>query len=171
MEEFLATVCTREWNDRLDRGLPFAEGVSELVARFPDQAELIVAYHERWPEMVRGAIEGTVAVLGALRAAGVPVYALSNWSLETYPVGTERFGFLDDFDGVLLSGEVGVAKPDPEIFHELCARFDLRPATTLFVDDSLPNVEAARRLGFLVHHFRDADALREELVARGLLPG
>jgi len=170
MEEFLATVCTRAWNDRVDRGLPFAEAVAELVARFPDAAELITAYHERWPEMLRGEIDGTVAVLGELRAAGVPVYALSNWSAETFPIGRERFGFLAELDGVLLSGEVGMAKPDPEIFEELCARFDLRPADALFVDDSLPNVEAARQLGFRAHHFREAATLRRELVALGLLP-
>jgi 2-haloacid dehalogenase len=120
--------------------------------------------------MLRGAIDGTVALFDRLRAAGVPVYALSNWSAETFPWGRDRFPFLGDFDGVLLSGEVGLAKPDREIFDELRARFDLEPASTLFVDDSVANVEAAARLGFRTHHFRSPEALEAELLALGLLP-
>jgi 2-haloacid dehalogenase len=171
MEEFLATVCTPEWNAEFDRGRPFAEGVAELVERFPEQAALITAYHERWAEMVAGAIEGTVALVRGLRDAGVPVYALSNWSAETFPVGRRRFPFLDELDGLLVSGEVGLIKPDREIFDELRARFDLEPASTLFVDDSPANVEAAARLGFRTHHFRSPEALEAELVGLGLLPG
>jgi 2-haloacid dehalogenase len=170
MEEFLTTVCTSAWNEQLDRGRPFAEGVAELVERFPDQAELITAYHERWPEMVKGPIEGTVDVLEELHHAGVPTYVLSNASAETWPFAVERFPFLGRFDGILLSGEVGVAKPDPEIFDELCRRFDLRPESTIFIDDKAPNVDAARALGFAGHHFTDAAGLRQELVALELLP-
>jgi 2-haloacid dehalogenase len=169
MEEFLGTVCTPSWNDELDRGRSFAEGVAELVERFPDQAELIAAYHERWPEMMRGAIDGTVEVLEELRAAGVPTYVLSNASAETWPFAVERFGFLGRFEGVLLSGEVGVAKPDAAIFDELCRRFGVRPETTIFIDDKAANVDAARRLGFAGHHFQGAPGLRAELVALGLL--
>jgi 2-haloacid dehalogenase len=169
MEEFLATVCTSSWNDQLDRGRPFADGVAELVERFPDQAELIAAYHERWPEMVKGAIDGTVEVLDALQGGGVPTYVLSNASAETWPHAVERFPFLARFDGVLLSGEVGVAKPDPEIFDELCRRFDLRPESTIFIDDKEANVDAARRLGFAGHHFQGAERLRNELAGLGLL--
>jgi 2-haloacid dehalogenase len=169
MEEFLATVCTSSWNDQLDRGRPFAEGVAELVERFPDQAELITAYHHRWPEMVKGPIDGTADVADELRAAGVPTYILSNASAETWPFAVERFPFLGSFDGVLLSGEVGLAKPDPEIFDELCRRFDLRPEATVFIDDRAANVEAARALGFVGHHFSDAAGLRAELVRLDLL--
>jgi len=169
MEEFLDTVCTPSWNDQLDRGRPFAEGVAELVERFPDQAELISAYHERRPEMVKGEIEGTVGVLDELLAADVPTYVLSNASAETWPFAVERFPFLGRFRGVLLSGEVGVAKPDPEIFDELCRRFDLRPESTIFIDDKAANVDAARALGFAGHHFEGAAGLRAELVRLGLL--
>ena len=170
MEEFLDTVCTPSWNEQMDRGRPFAEAVAELVGRFPDQAELVAAYHERWPEMLRGPIEGTVEVLHELRAAGVPTYVLSNASAETWPDAVERFPFLEELDGVLVSGEVRMAKPDPEIFEELCRRFGVVPASTIFIDDKAANIEAARRLGFAGHHFQGAAALREELVALGLLP-
>jgi len=108
-------------------------------------------------------------VLGELRAAGVRVLALSNWSAETFPVARARFEFLDWFEGIVLSGEVRVGKPDPRIFAHLVERFALDPATALFVDDAPVNVAAAARLGFHAVLFSGAEALRAELVEHGLL--
>jgi 2-haloacid dehalogenase len=170
VEEFLATVCTPEWNAELDRGRPFAEGVAELVERHPEHAAAIAAYHERWPEMVAGDIPGTVEVLAELRAAGVPLYALTNWSAETFAITRGRFEFLEWFDGLLVSGEERVTKPDPAIFQLLLDRFGLDPTATVFVDDSEANVAAARRLGFDAIGFTGHEELRRELVARRLLP-
>jgi 2-haloacid dehalogenase len=169
VEEFLATVCTPEWNAEQDRGRPFAEGVAELVERHPVHAVAITAYHERWPEMLGGAVGGTVEVLAELRAAGVPVYALTNWSAETFGVARERFEFLEWFDGVLVSGEERMIKPDPAIFRLLLDRFGLDPKATFYVDDSEPNVEAAGRLGFDAVRFRTPARLRRDLEARRLL--
>jgi 2-haloacid dehalogenase len=170
VEEFLATVCTPEWNAELDRGRPFAEGVAQLVERHPEHAAAIAAYHERWPEMVAGDIPGTVEVLAELRAAGVPLYALTNWSAETFAITRGRFEFLEWFDGLLVSGEERVTKPDPAIFQLLLDRFGLDPTATVFVDDSAANVAAARRLGFDAIRFTGHEELRRELVARRLLP-
>lgn len=170
VEEFLATVCTPEWNAELDRGRPFAEGVAELVERHPEHAAAIAAYHERWPEMVAGDLPGTVEVLAELRAAGVPLYALTNWSAETFAITRGRFEFLEWFDGLLVSGEERVTKPDPAIFQLLLDRFGLDPTATVFVDDSEVNVAAARRLGFDAIGFTGHEELRRELVARRLLP-
>jgi 2-haloacid dehalogenase len=169
VEEFLATVCTPEWNAEQDRGRPFAEGVAELVERHPEHAANIAAYHERWPEMVTGDIPGTVEVLAELRAAGVPLYALTNWSGETFAITRGRFEFLEWFDGLLVSGEERVTKPDPAIFRLLLERFGLDPAATVFVDDAEANVAAARRLGIDAVRFTGPDDLRRELVARRLL--
>jgi 2-haloacid dehalogenase len=169
VEEFLATVCTPEWNAELDRGRPFAEGVAELVERHPEHAAAIAAYHERWPEMVAGDIPGTVEVLAELRAAGVPLYALTNWSAETFAITRGRFEFLEWFDGLMVSGEERITKPDPAIFQLLLDRFGLDPAATVFVDDSEANVAAARRLGIDAIRFTGHDELRRELVARRLL--
>ena len=119
--------------------------------------------------MVEGAIDGSVEILAELRAREVPIYALSNWSAETYPEARARYDFLSWFRGILISGEVGLAKPDPAIFRLACERFGLEPNTTLFVDDSEPNVEAARDLGFAAEVFRGADGLRARLVESGLL--
>jgi 2-haloacid dehalogenase len=169
VEEFLATVCTPEWNAEQDRGRPFAEGVAELVERHPVHAVAITAYHERWPEMLGGAVDDTVEVLAELRAAGVPVYALTNWSAETFGVARERFEFLEWFDGVLVSGEERMIKPDPAIFRLLLDRFGLDPGATFYVDDSEPNVEAAGRLGFDAVRFTTPAQLRRDLEARRLL--
>jgi 2-haloacid dehalogenase len=169
VEEFLATVCTPEWNAELDRGRPFAEGVAELVERHPAQAAAITAYHERWREMLGGEVPGAVAVLADLRAAGVPLYALTNWSAETFAITRGRFAFLEWFDGVVVSGQERVIKPDPRIFRLLADRFGLDPETTFYVDDSEANVAAARALGFDAVRFTGPERLRRDLEARRLL--
>ena len=169
VEEFLATVCTPEWNAEQDRGRPFAEGVAELVVRHPAHAAAITAYHERWPEMLGGDIAGTVELLAELRAAGVPVYALTNWSAETFGIARERFEFLEWFDGVLVSGEERMIKPDPAIFRLLLDRFGLDPGATFYIDDSPANVAAADRIGFDAVRFTSPAQLRRDLEARGLL--
>jgi 2-haloacid dehalogenase len=169
MEEFLATVCTPEWNAEQDRGRPFAEGVAELVERHPAHAAAITAFSERWEEMLGGDIPGTVEVLAELRAAGVPLYALTNWSAETFGVARERFEFLAWFDGVLVSGEERMIKPDPRFFRLLVERFALDPWATFYVDDSPANVEAARGLGFDAVRFTGPRRLRQDLAVRRAL--
>jgi 2-haloacid dehalogenase len=169
VEEFLATVCTPEWNAEQDRGRPFAEGVAELVERYPVHAAAITAYHERWTEMLGGDISGTVELLAELRAAGVPLYALTNWSAETFGIARERFEFLSWFDGVLVSGEERMIKPDPAIFRLLLDRFGLDPQATFYVDDGPANVAAASELGFDAVRFTGPGRLRRDLETRGLL--
>ncbi|HSK37918.1 MAG TPA: HAD family phosphatase [Actinomycetota bacterium] len=169
VEEFLATVCTPEWNAEQDRGRPFAEGVAELVERHPVHAAAITAYHERWTEMLGGDIGGTVELLAELRAACVPLYALTNWSAETFGIARERFEFLSWFDGVLVSGEERMVKPDPAIFRLLLDRFGLDPQATFYADDSPANVAAASELGFDAVRFTGPEQLRRDLEVRGLL--
>ena len=169
VEEFLATVCTPAWNAEQDRGRPFAEGVAELVERHPAHAAAITAYHERWPEMLAGEIGGSVEVLAELRAAGMPLYALTNWSAETFVVARRRFEFLSWFDGVLVSGEERMIKPDPAFFRLLLDRFGLDPEATFYIDDNQANVAAARRLGLDAVRFTDPGRLRRELTARRAL--
>jgi 2-haloacid dehalogenase len=171
MERFLAEVCTQEWNERQDAGRPFAEAVEELLARHPEHEAFIRAFHERWPETVAGAIEGTVEVLADLRAAGYQLGALSNWSAETFRLVRSRFEFLEWFDAIVLSGEVRILKPDPRIFAVLLERLGRRADECVFVDDSAANVEGARRLGFDTIRFATPEALRAELERRGVLAG
>jgi 2-haloacid dehalogenase len=167
MERFLAEVCTPAWNARLDAGLPFAEGIAELIRQHPSQAEAIEIYRSRWDEMLEGAFEDTVEIVRELRRANVPVYALSNWSAETYASTRRRFPFLDELDGTLISGEIGVGKPDPAMFRAFLDRFGLVAESTVFIDDSSANVAVARSLGIEAIQFRDAGQVRRELIARG----
>jgi len=169
MESFLAEVTTAEWNARQDAGRPWAEGIELLVAEHPERRELIEAFHRRWPEMLAGEVPGTVDVLAELRTAGVRLLALSNWSAETFPIARDRFPFLTWFEAIVLSGEVGVNKPDPQIYEHLIGNFEVSPGATLFVDDSAANVDAARALGFHAVQFTDAPTLRGTLVDFGLL--
>ena len=170
MESFLAEVTTAEWNAQQDAGRPWAEAVDLLVAEHPEQRELIEAFHRRWPEMLAGEIPETVDVVAELRSTDVRLLALSNWSAEMFPIARERFDFLAWFEGIVLSGEVGVNKPDRQIFDHLLEQFDIEPERTLFIDDSAVNIDAARDLGLRVIQFTNAASLRLELVALGLLP-
>lgn len=163
VEKFLAEVCTPEWNLRQDAGRPFAEAVEELIVQYPDQQELIRAYHLRWEETIGGPIAGTVEILAELRRAGYTVAALSNWSAETFPVARRRFDFLNWFDMAVISGEVKMIKPDPRIFELLLERLGRRAGECVYIDDVEANVEAARRLGFRAVHFQSSEQLRDEL--------
>jgi 2-haloacid dehalogenase len=169
MERFLAEVTTQEWNAAQDAGRPWSEAVEVLTAKFPDHRDLIDAYHTRWPEMLGEAIHGTVAILDELRGRGVRLFALSNWSAETFPIAVERYPFLGWFDGIVISGEVKAAKPDVRIFQALIDRHEIEPAETVFVDDNEPNVTAAAAMGFIAVRFEDADRLRTDLADLGLL--
>ena len=170
MERFLAEICSPAWNAELDGGRPFSDGVRELSERHPEYARLIEAYHTRWPEMLGGVVEGSVELLEELSRTGVALYALTNWSAETYPIAGGRFPFLRRFRGIVVSGQERLQKPDPRFFQVLLRRYSVAPETALFIDDSAANVDEARRLGMSGVVFRSAAALRRELVALKLLP-
>jgi 2-haloacid dehalogenase len=171
MERFLADVVSPDWNGQQDSGRTWAEAVEVLSREHPEQRDLIAAYWHRWQETLGDAIAPTVAILAELRDAGIRLYALSNWSAETFPVARPRYPFLDWFDGIVISGEEKVAKPDPAIFRHLLDRYELDPATTVFIDDSEANVRAASAQGMIGLRFEEAATLREELVRFGLLTG
>jgi 2-haloacid dehalogenase len=169
MERFLATVCTTEWNARQDAGRTFAEATRELTARHADKRELIEAFGRRFGEMIPGAIDGSVAVLHELKRRGVPIYAITNWSAETFPPQRTRFPFLDWFADIVVSGEVGVIKPDPRIFRILLERNAIAAEQAVFIDDVASNAAAASAIGIHGIHFRSADQLRAALVSCGIL--
>jgi 2-haloacid dehalogenase len=168
MERFLAEICTPAWNAQLDAGRPWPAAIEELTGRYPESRDLIAAYRERWEEMLGGPIEASVVILDELVEAGVTTYALTNWSAETFPIARARYPFLSRFRGIVVSGELGIIKPDPRIFLHLLDTFDLRPEATVFIDDSDANVEAAREIGLRAIRFHDPPGLRRELRAQGL---
>lgn len=163
MEHFLANICTQAWNHEQDAGRSFAEGCDLLKAAHPREAQRIDAWFERYDEMLAGPIQGTVDILAELRAQGVPVYALSNWSAETFPYALKRFEFLQWFDGIMLSGNVGMVKPDAEFFEHFLQTFKVDPASAVFIDDLEPNIKGAAAAGMHGIRFTGPAALREEL--------
>jgi FMN phosphatase YigB (HAD superfamily) len=168
MEHFLSEVCTLEWHAAHDRGVAYAENAAPLIAAHPEHAAAIRAWSERSEEMERGEIKGTVRVLGALVAAGVPVYALTNMERDTYERRCRRYPWMSWFRGTVVSSHEGVVKPDPEIFRRLLAHFDLDARTTLLIDDAQRNLDSATALGFQTLHFTDPPALVTALRSRGL---
>jgi 2-haloacid dehalogenase len=168
IDAFLTQVCNAEWNHRIDLGEPWDELIADLAAAHPGHREWIQAYHQRWDEMLGEPIEASVAALHHLRDAGIPVYALSNFSTETWPIAVARYDVLSAFDDVVLSGEVRLAKPDPAIYDLVVRRFGVTPSRTLFVDDRADNVAAAAAAGWLTHHFTDPAALQPALARLGL---
>lgn len=168
MEWFLAEVCTQEWHRQHDIGRPFSESIPELAARHPRHRELIEAWGERFDEMFEGDLPETVAVLEDVVALGEPVYGLTNWSADRWPAAVERFEFIGWFEGVVVSGHVGVAKPDRAIYDLLVERYGLDRERTVFVDDWDRNVEGARAAGLQALEFSSADRLRADLRDLGL---
>lgn len=169
MEVFLRDVCNQAWNEKQDAGRSFAEAVRELVERHPEWRDMIEMYHARWPEMLNGTIDGTVDILARLRDRGVPLYALTNWSAETFPFARQRFEFLNWFQGIVVSGVEKTIKPEAGIFHLLLERHRLAASTTLFIDDVDKNVHGAVAVGLHGLRFRDPVSLEEDLRRLGLL--
>ena len=171
MEFFLKMVCNEEWNHQMDEGKPFQEAVQELSERYPLYAPNIQIYWERWEEMLGGANGEMVHLLqGYLNDGRSKVYALTNWSAETLPIAKERFSFLKDFHGMVVSGEEKCAKPSEVIFKILFERFSLKPEKTLFIDDNRRNIETARSLGMEGIHFRKNEQVIAEIARLGAMP-
>ena len=169
MEEFLATVCTVEWNECQDAGRTFAAAEEEAIARHPAKAELIRAFGARFDEMIPGANDEVVAILDELKRRGTKLYALTNWSAETFPSARRRFAFLSWFEGIVVSGHEGLIKPDPALFRRLFARYAIEPSQAVFIDDDPGNARAAASLGVHGIAFSSAAGLRAELQQLRLL--
>jgi 2-haloacid dehalogenase len=170
MELFLAEVCSPAWHAPHDRGVSTAASCAELASRFPQFSELIWAWSMRSEEMIGGVDAGSVDVLLAVRETGMPCYALTNMEAETYPLRLKRFPFLGWFDGTVVSGREGVAKPEPAVFVRLLERFGLKSRTTLMIDDTRENLEAASKLGIQTALFHSSGHLRAQLETAGVLP-
>ncbi|MEM0944138.1 MAG: HAD family phosphatase [Pseudomonadota bacterium] len=169
VETFLTEICPPAWNAAQDRGRPWAEAVAEAVARHPDWAEEIRAWDTRWIETVPHEISGTVRLFERLEASGVPLYGLTNFSAEKWPLAVARYPVLGRFREVVISGDVRLIKPDPEIYRLLLDRIGLPAEACFFTDDSPTNIAAAAELGFDDHRFESPEGLERALTRRGLL--
>jgi 2-haloacid dehalogenase len=167
---FLSTICTPDWNEEQDGGRSLQEGTEFLVKKFPEHETSIRAYYDRWKEMLGGPIHDTVEIFRELKLhTDLKLYALTNWSAETFPVALELYDFLHWFDGRLVSGEEKMRKPLPAIYQRLAGRFGIQPDKAIYVDDNIRNVLPARELGFHGIHFQSPQQFREELVELGVL--
>ncbi len=167
---FYENVCTPDWNEEQDAGRGLQKATELLISEFPEHEENIRHYYGRWTEMLKGPIQGTVEVFKELKDSGkYKIYALTNWSQETFPVALERFDFLHWFDGRLVSGEEMTRKPFPDIYEKLIQRFSIDPTKALFTDDNLRNLKPAEEIGMKTIHFINPDQFRIELVKLGLL--
>ena len=167
MERFLATALARDFILRTDVDPDFSAAIEARALAFPEFADEVRMYDARWVETLGGPIEENVALLRRLRAAGRPVHALSNYSTAKFAVSEDLHAFLREFDTRVVSGHVGVAKPDPRIYKILIERAGREPHELVFVDDTLANVRAAEALGMGAIHYRPGVDLEAELRARG----
>ena len=169
MRWFYQNICTSDWNEEQDAGRTISEGTDLLVRKFPEHEENIRAYYGRWEEMLGGPISGTVEILRRLkRNNDLKLYALTNWSHETFPIALERYDFLHWFDGRLVSGEEKTRKPFREIYELLIKRFDLDPSQSIYLDDNRRNLIPASELGFHTIHFQSPAQFEEELRKAGI---
>lgn len=164
-----AAVDLHGMNDRFDRGEDFRKVVEETAAAYPEFHHEIMIWHDRWLDLATPPIEHSVRLLRALRNRSVPVFALSNFGVQSFALSEERDGFLKEFDRRYISGHMGVIKPDPRIYEMVEEDCGIAPERLLFTDDREDNIEAAAARGWQVHHFTGAQGWADRLVAEGLL--
>lgn len=170
MERFLAEITTSDWNEEQDAGRPLDEGTQMLVQQFPEHEHHIRAFYSRWDEMLGEAFHDTVEIFKQLKESGkYRIYALTNWSAETFPVAFERFDFLRWFDGIVVSGAERIRKPTPEFYHILLDRYQVKANEALFIDDNYRNILAAEKIGINCIHFTSAEQLEQDLLNLELL--
>jgi 2-haloacid dehalogenase len=163
MERFLTEINFHEWNLQQDRGRPFAEANKILSSEFPQYAHLIEIYFENYEDSITGAIEGSVEILKQLKAKRYPLFGLTNWSNETFPRARRKYDFFDLFDDIIVSGDIKMLKPEPEIYHIMLEKIGKPAQECLFIDDSLPNIQQAQQMGFQTIHFESPEQLATKL--------
>lgn len=169
LDWFLAQVVTPEWHFQHDAGRPLAEMTAELAALYPKYASHIEAYRTRFNETIPGPVPGSFEIVEELAGCAVPLYAITNFGAEFWAQFRPTQPIFDHFRDIVVSGVEKMVKPDAAIYRLALGRFGLAEGEAIFIDDSLPNVEAARENGFIGHHFVDAATLRSDLASLGML--
>jgi len=168
MELFLTQICSEDWNLQQDTGRSLSEGTRVLQDKFPEHRTNIQLYYDQWEKMLKSDIPENVAILPQLKLK-YKLYGLTNWSAETFPVALKRFSFFKYFDGIVVSGEEKMVKPDEDIFYLILKRYNLRAGNCLFIDDNLKNINTANKLGFSTIHLKEMTDLKTELSLLGIL--
>jgi 2-haloacid dehalogenase len=168
MDRFFTEICPMSWNEKQDGGYPLAQATEERVAMFPGWEKEIRAFYGRWIEMVGDPIPGTTELLTELKATGYLLYALSNWSAETFPLVKDRVPAFKLFERIFLSGEYRMIKPDPNFYEAVLAEIPVPRERLVFIDDNPANVAGAENVWLKALRFTDADQLRADLKALGV---
>lgn len=168
MEHFLENITTEAWNLEQDRGRSLEEGTQILQKQFPEHREMIQLFYDKWEVMLNGEISGTVALLHRLKKK-YKIYGLTNWSAETIPVAFERHSFFKEFDGIVVSGHEKMIKPDKNFYQLLFDRYQIKPEESVFIDDNIKNIHAAREIGLHAIHFENPVALEKKLLSIGVI--
>lgn len=163
VDSFLEEIRFTDWNARQDAGRPFKEGITELSNQFPHHADLIKAYDTHWEESLTETLHENIEIAKNLKQAGWPLYLLSNFSAEKFEIVRRQHDFLQIFDDMVISGEHNLVKPDPAIFELTLNRIKRQASECLFIDDSLPNIETARKMGFATIHYQSPTQLKRDL--------
>jgi len=164
MDYFLANICTFEWNAEQDRGRPFSEGIKLLQSQHPEYREAIQLYGDKWEVMLNSEIMDGVILLRELKEQNFSIWGLTNWSAETLPIAYRRYDFFTLFDGIVVSGEEKLIKPDKRIYKVLLDRYMLNAEESVFIDDNSANLEAAQEFGFKTVLFDNISKVRERLL-------
>ena len=163
VDSFLEEIHFAEWNAHQDAGRSFKDGIEDLSSKFPQYKELIEAYDTYWEDSITETLNRTIEIAHALKNAGWNLYLLSNFSAEKFPLMQKRYDFLQLFNDTIISGEHKLIKPDPAIYHLTLKRIDRKARECLFIDNSLPNIETARKLGFHTIHFQTPEQLEKDM--------
>lgn len=165
MEYFLTNICNDAWNMKVDSGMPFIQAVELLQAEYPEYSEAIQLFADRWEDMLKSEIPESVELLREVKSRGFRLFGLTNWSAETIPIAYRRFDFFKLFEGIVVSGEEKVAKPDKRIFEIILERYGLDAEETIFIDDNRDNIKSAQEMGFKAILFDNISNVRQQLEA------
>ena len=167
MNWFFNNICTEKWNLNQDAGYSLDKATNELIELYPKHEYYIKIYYGRWEEMLGGEIHKSVQILNKL-IPEFKVFALTNWSAETFPVALKKFSFLHSFIDIIVSGKEKLIKPNPKIFELAISRFKIKPNETVFIDDNINNIISAKKMNFITHHFKNPDKLINDLKNKGI---
>jgi len=161
---FLKHVCNDEWNTQQDSGRSIEEAINERIIKFPKYKNEIKLYYSNHRNMIRGIYQNSVNILSSLNEKNIPCFVLSNWSAETFVGMIDEYPFLKKFNGIMISGEEKIIKPQPEIFYRAIDKYQLIPSETVFIDDKLDNINASIKLGFKTIHLVDPKQIEKEII-------
>ena len=163
MDFFLTKVCNDDWNLAQDSGRSIEDGEKDIIKKFPEYENLIRQYYPNHRKMIKGTFQSSVDILMKLKQNNYECFVLSNWSAETFIDIPKELKFMNNFDGLLISGEDKLVKPDPKIYLLAIDRFNLDPQNTVFIDDKLVNINAAKKLGFKTIHLTNPNIIESEI--------